>query len=491
MSTTTLFANGRVIDPAAGLDGVLDALVVDGRVAAVGHDVPRPDDAQIVDCTGLVVAPGFVDLHCHLREPGQEHKETLASGLAAAAAGGFTTVYCMPNTAPPLDTPERVQWVREHAASVSPLQLYVIAAISTGQAGERLAPLRELAAAGAVAFSDDGRPVWNDEVMRAALRRAGELGLPLSLHEEDRELAAGGVMNAGPAAARLGLRGLPAAAEERMIARDIALLADEGARARVHIAHVSTAGAVALVRDAKRRGLPVSAEATPHHLTLTDELVARPWDGRPYDTRAKVNPPLRTKEDVDAVVAGLRDGTIEAIATDHAPHSAADKRCPYEQAAFGISLFETALASVLTLYHEDRAPLPVLIERLTAGPARLFGLDAGTLTAGARADVVVFDPDEEWTVDAAAFRSRGKNTPLDGARLRGRVVMTLAGGVEAYGREARGDRRRARGERIGRGEPDARGKRQVRDVRTFVCRLPPVAPRLPPNNGHIGANERD
>jgi len=438
MSTKILFANGRVIDPLTGLDAVRDVLVVDGRVAAIGHYAPKPDGAQVVDCAGLVVAPGFVDLHCHLREPGQEHKETLASGLAAAAAGGFTTVCCMPNTTPPLDTLGRVQWARERAVPVSPVHLYVIAAITAEQAGERLAPLRELAEAGAVAFSDDGRPVWNDDVMRLALRGAGELGLPLSLHEEDRELAAGGVMNAGPAAARLGLRGLPAVAEERMIARDIALLAAEGGRARVHIAHVSTAGAVALVRDAKQRGLPVSAEATPHHLTLTDDLVARPWDGRPYDTRAKVNPPLRTKEDGDAVVAGLLDGTIEAIATDHAPHGAADKRCPYEQAAFGISLFETALASVLTLYHERRAPLPTLVERLTAGPARLFGINAGTLTPGVSADIVVFDPNEEWTVDAAAFRSKGKNTPLDGARLRGRVVMTLAEGAEAYRRETRG-----------------------------------------------------
>jgi len=434
MCAAILLTNGRVIDPLTGLDAVGDVLVVDGRVAAIGHDAPQLAGAQVVDCAGLVVTPGFVDLHCHLREPGQEHKETLASGLAAAAAGGFTTVCCMPNTTPPLDMPERVQWARARAASVSPVHLYVIAAITTEQAGERLAPLRELADAGAVAFSDDGRPVWNDDVMRLALRGAGALGLPLSLHEEDRGLAAGGVMNAGPVAARLGLRGLPAAAEERMIARDIALLAAEGGRSRVHIAHVSTAGAVALVRDAKRRGLPVSAEATPHHLTLTDDLVARPWDGRPYDTRAKVNPPLRTKEDVDAVVEGLIDGTIEAVATDHAPHSAADKRCPYEQAAFGISLFETALASVLALYHEGRAPLPTLVERLTAGPARLFGIDAGTLTPGGRADIVVFDPNEEWTVDAAAFRSRGKNTPLDGARLRGRVVMTLAGGAEVYRR---------------------------------------------------------
>ncbi len=429
-----LLSGGRVVDPATGTDALADVLVVDGRVVAVGQDLERPGDAEVVDVAELVVAPGFVDLHCHLREPGQEHKETLATGLAAAAAGGFTTVLCMPNTTPPLDTPESVRWVRERARAVSPLRLEVIAAISAGQAGQRPAPFEELAAAGAVAFSDDGRPVWNDEVMRAALRASAALGRPLSLHEEDRALAAGGVMNAGPVAERLGLRGLPAAAEERMVARDIALLAEVGAQGSAHIAHVSTAGAVELVRQAKRRGLPVSAEVTPHHLTLTDELAARPWDGRPYDTRAKVNPPLRSRRDVEAVIDGLLDGTIEAIATDHAPHSIEDKRCGYETAAFGISLFETALASVLTLYHEGRVPLPLLIERLTVGPARLFGLEGGALAPGARADIVIFDLQEEWTVDASSFRSLGKNTPLDGARLRGRVALTLAGGVEAYRR---------------------------------------------------------
>jgi dihydroorotase len=290
-----------------------------------------------------------------------------------------------------------------------------------------------LAASGAVAFSDDGRPVWNEAIMRAALRASGELARPLSLHEEDRDLAAGGVMNAGAVAARLGLPGLPGAAEERMIARDIALLEAEGAAGgRIHIAHVSTAGAVELVRAAKARGLALSAEATPHHLTLTDELAARPWNGRPYDTRTKVNPPLRTAADVAAVVAGLRDGSIEAIATDHAPHASSDKDCRYEDAAFGISLFETALASALSLVHGGQLSLPLLLERLTAGPARLFGLAAGTLAPGARADLVVFDPDEEWTVDATAFRSRGHNTPLDGQTMRGRVKLTLAGGVEAY-----------------------------------------------------------
>ncbi len=447
---TVVIAGGRVVDPASGLDEPADVLVQAGRIAAIGRRLGRPDDASIVDAAGLVVAPGFVDLHCHLRDPGQEHKETLASGLAAAAAGGFTTVCCMPNTVPPLDSPALVRLVRERAAALSPIHLQVIAAVSMGQRGERLAPLADLAAAGAMAFSDDGRPVWDDALMREALRAAATLGLPLSLHEEDPALAAGGVMNAGAVATRLGLPGLPSAAEERMIARDIALLAasldrspdrrGEGpatahhGRTRLHIAHVSTADAVELVRAARRRGLPVSAEATPHHLTLTEDLVARPWDDRPYDTRGKVNPPLRTPEDVAAVVAGLADGTIACIATDHAPHAEADKRRGYEDAAFGISLFETALGSVLQLVHDGRMTLPMLVERLTVGPARLFGLDAGTLTVGRPADIVIFDPDEWWTVDASRFLSRGHNTPLDGARLRGRVRLTMAAGRAAYRR---------------------------------------------------------
>lgn len=431
--TPVVLAGGRVIDPANGVDGIGDVAIDAGRIAAVGRGIGYPDGARIFDVGGCVVAPGFVDLHCHLRDPGQEHKETLRSGLAAAAAGGFTTVCCMPNTSPPLDTAERVRAVYVRAAAASPLGLHVIAAISRGQEGEQLAPLDDLAAAGAVAFSDDGRPVWHDEIMRQALRASARLARPLTLHEEDRALAAGGVMNAGAVAARLRLPGLPGAAEERMIARDIALLEAEGGRA--HIAHVSTAGAVALVRATRERGLAVSAEATPHHLTLIDALVERPWDGRPYDTRTKVNPPLRTRADVDAVVAALADGTIEAIATDHAPHAAADKCCAYEDAAFGISLFETALGSVLSLVHAGQLTLPTLVERLTAGPARLFGLDAGTFSPGARADVVVFDPDELWTVDAASFLSGGKNTPLDGQALRGRVRLTLAGGVEAYHRQ--------------------------------------------------------
>lgn len=429
-SSPIVLTGGRIIDPARAVDEIADLVIADGRVIGLGREVGRPDGARAIDVSGWVVAPGFVDIHCHLREPGQEYKETLASGLAAAAAGGFTTVCCMPNTVPPLDSADRVRAVRDRAAAVSPLRLHVIAAVSVAQIGEELAPLADLASAGAVGFSDDGRPVWNERIMRQALRASAVLGRPLSLHEEDRELARGGVMNAGIVAGRLGLRGLPPGAEEAMIERDVRLLAAEGGRA--HIAHVSTAGAVELVRQAKMRGLAVSGEATPHHLTLTEDLAARPWNGRSYDTRTKVNPPLRTAMDVEAVIAGLVDGTLEAIATDHAPHAAGDKQCSYEEAAFGISVFETALASVLTLVHDRRLALPIMIERLTAGPARLFGLEAGSLAPGMRADVVVFDPDAGWTVDARAFVSSGKNTPLDGMPMRGRVMLTLAGGVTAF-----------------------------------------------------------
>ena len=421
---------GRVIDPSRSFDQVATVVIADGRIVEVGRGSGWPDGAEAIDATGLVVSPGLVDLHCHLREPGQEHKETLRSGLAAAAAGGYTTVCCMPNTTPPLDVPDRVRWVQVRSAEVSPLRLHVIASISAGLAGERLAPLADLARAGAVAFSDDGRPVVRPELMREALLSSARLGIPLSLHEEDLVLSASGAMNDGVTAASLGLPGLPAAAEEVMIALDIELLAAVGGR--IHIAHVSTAGSVELVREAKRRGLRVSAEATPHHLTLDDQLVARPWMGRPYDTRAKVNPPLRSARDVCAVIEGLADGTIEAIATDHAPHAEFEKQRPFEDAPFGISLFETALASVLALVHRGHLTLPELVERLTVGPARLFGLDAGTLEPGRRADVTVLDPEEDWTVDVTHFQSKGTNTPLEGMRLRGRVKLCVAGGVVAF-----------------------------------------------------------
>lgn len=431
-----MLSGGRVIDPAAGRDEIADVLILDGKVAAVGRALSRPEGAASIDVKDKIVAPGFVDLHCHLRDPGQERKETVASGLAAAAAGGFTTVCCMPNTKPPLDSPALLHALAARASAASPVHLRIIATISVGMEGEMLAPLADLAAAGAVAFSDDGRPVWDARLMHEAMRGAASLDKPLSLHEEDRDLAAGGVLNAGAVADRLGLPGLPPSAEEAMIARDIALLdvlPDEvKARVRLHVAHVSTAGSVRLVQTAQARGLKISAEATPHHLTLTDEITSRPWNDRPYDARSKVNPPLRTARDVEAVRRGLSDGVIAAIATDHAPHTAEDKSGEYVDAAFGMSLFETALGSVLSLVHEGALSMMALVERLTGGPARLFGLDAGTLTPGAAADVVVFDPARVWTVDASRFLSQGRNTPLDGQTLRGRVVLTVSGGDVAY-----------------------------------------------------------
>jgi len=434
-----VLSGGRVVDPATGRDEVADVLIVDGKIAAIGRGLGQPEGATIIDARNKIVAPGFVDLHCHLRDPGQESKETVASGLAAAAAGGFTTVCCMPNTTPPLDSPALLHALAGRAAAVSPVHLRIIATVSMGLRGETLAPLAALAEAGAVAFSDDGRPLWSAMLMQEAMRAAAALDKPLSLHEEERDLAAGGVLNAGAVAERLGLPGLPAAAEEAMIARDIALLDvlphEVKARVRLHIAHVSTLGSVRLVRGAQARGLRVSAEATPHHLTLTEEIALRPWNDRPYDARSKVNPPLRTARDVDAVRAGLRDGVIAAIATDHAPHRAEDKSGGYLEAAFGLSLFETALGSVLSLVHEGALSMTVLVERLTVGPARLFGLDAGTLGPGATADLVVFDPARVWTVDASRFLSQGRNTPLDGQSLRGRVMMTVCNGAVAYQEE--------------------------------------------------------
>ncbi len=434
-----VLSGGRVLDPAMGRDEVADVLIVGGKVAAIGLGLGHPDGAMTIDATDKIVAPGFVDLHCHLRDPGQERKETVASGLAAAAAGGFTTVCCMPNTTPPLDSPALLRALAGRAADASPVHLRLIATVSAGMDGEVLAPLAALAAAGAVAFSDDGRPIWSARLMHEAMRGAAALDKPLSLHEEDRDLAAGGALNAGAVADKLGLPGLPTAAEEAMIARDIALLDvlpdDVKARVRLHVAHVSTAGSVALVRSAQARGFKISAEATPHHLTLTDEIALKHWNGRPYDARSKVNPPLRGARDVDAVRQGLRDGVIAAIATDHAPHTAEDKSGSYREAAFGMSLFETALGSVLSLVHEGALSMIALVERLTVGPARLFGLEAGTLAPDAAADLVVFDPARVWTVDASRFLSQGRNTPLDGQSLRGRVVLTVCGGAVAYQEE--------------------------------------------------------
>lgn len=429
MSASLAIRGGRVIDPANGVDAIADVLIENGRVAAVGKDAGKGASAA-VDARGSVVCPGFVDVHTHLREPGFEHKETIGTGTLAAARGGFTTVCAMPNTEPPIDTAAGVEFVLRRAAEDGVVRVLPVACVTRGRAGGEMADLAELAQAGAVAFSDDGAPVADAQLLRRALEYASVLGAPVIDHCEDPALAAGGVMHEGVVSARLGLRGTPAAAEETAVARDICLA--EATGARIHLAHLSTAGGVELVRQARARGAPVTAEVTPHHLTLTHEAVlagpAKAPGGLYYDTNAKVNPPLRTAADVAACVSGVLDGTIGCIATDHAPHAVQDKLCEFDQAAVGISGLETALALVLTAVPLERA-----IECLTIAPVRALGLDRrisglGTLSVGAPGDVVVIDPVAEWTVEPEAFASKGKNTPLAGRTLRGKVMATVFGG---------------------------------------------------------------
>jgi dihydroorotase len=427
MSELTI-RGGRVLDPANGFDAVADVITHDGVVVEVAKAGGKAS-GETIDASGLVVCPGFVDIHTHLREPGFEHKETIESGTLAAARGGFTTVCAMPNTEPPADSAGAIEYVLRTAAACGAVRVLPVGCVTRGRAGHELAELAELAAAGAVAFSDDGSPVADATIMRRALEYAGMLKVAVIDHAEEPSLAAGGVMHEGWVATRLGLRGVPAAAEETMVARDIALAAET--RTHVHIAHVSTAGSVELLRAAKARGVAVTAEVTPHHLALTHEAVLTgPAEGGPlaYDTNAKVNPPLRTPEDVVACVAGLLDGTIDCIATDHAPHATQDKLCEFDAAAMGISGLETALALCLTAL-----PLETVVERLTIAPATVLGLSRhvpgiGTLSPGAPADVTLIDSAAEWTVEPEMFASKGKNTPLAGRTLRGRVVGTVYGG---------------------------------------------------------------
>jgi len=435
---TLLVRGGRIIDPGAGIDVVGDLLVVDGHVAWIGEagGAPGVTGGTVLPAEGMVVSPGFIDLHCHLREPGFESKETIASGTLAAARGGFTTVCCMPNTRPPLDSPATVELVKASAVSGGVVRVLPIGCVTVGQEGLELADMEALAGAGVVAFSDDGRPVAGSELMRRALERAARLGLPIMDHCEDTSMTAGGALNDGPVAARLGLRGMPAIAEEVMVARDIELA--RAAMARVHIAHVSTAGAVSLIREAKRSRVDITAEATPHHLTLTEERASG------GDTNAKVNPPLRTRRDVEELGVALAEGVIDAIATDHAPHSSRDKSVGFAAAAFGISGLETALAVALILVHQGRLDLASLVARLTAGPAGVLGRESnptagqsvpkgiGSLRPGAVGDVTVFDPDLEWVVAPQDFASKGRNTPWAGRRLKGKVAATVVAGSVVY-----------------------------------------------------------
>jgi len=422
VSDILFIEGGRVIDPASGTDGVRTVVIRDGRIAEVAERVERPRDARAVDARGRWVTPGFVDLHVHLREPGQEYKETVETGARAAVAGGFTSVCAMPNTRPVNDNASVTELVLARAAAAGLARVYPVGAISKGSEGQELAEYGELAAAGCVALSDDGRPVASSALMRRALEYARAFDLPLTVHEEDLGLVGKGVMHEGAASTRLGLKGIPAAAEEVMVLRDLALVELTGGR--LHVAHVSTRGAVRAVREAKRRGLAVTAEVTPHHLALRDEDVAASG----YSTDFKMNPPLRSAEDVAACREGLADGTLDAIATDHAPHSAVEKDLEFDAAANGIVGLETAFAVCLALARAGAFGERRLVEALTSGPARIFGLPGGTLARGADADVAVLDPAAEWTVDPARFRSKSRNSPWKGRRMAGRCVMTVVGG---------------------------------------------------------------
>ena len=440
-----LLRGARLIDPSAGRDFVGDILTAGGEIVAARGVVDGvPDGCGVVDVGGLVVCPGFIDLHAHLREPGFEYKETIASGARAGARGGFTTLCCMPNTEPPIDSESVVEFVLRRGREAGAVRILPVGCVTRGRQGRELADLEELAAAGAVAFSDDGDPVQDANLMRMALAYSADLGRPVSNHCQDLPLSGDGVMAEGAVATRLGLPGIPAAAEDAMIARDLALA--EATGGRLHLAHLSTAGSVSLLRRARERGLKVSAEVCPHHLTITDDWVLGGRGGigpgeLAYDTATKVYPPLRGAADVAALVEGLVDGVIDCIATDHAPHDVPSKRVTYQDAAFGISVLETALGSALQLYHDGRIALPDLIRRLTVGPAGVLGPEyapLASLAPGTPADLTVFDPELEWTVDAAGFASKGRNTPLDGVRLRGCVMATVAGGEMVFRNEKLG-----------------------------------------------------
>lgn len=436
--STLLIRGGRLIDPASGRDEQGDVLIENGRVRAAGGNL-SVDGAEVVEAAGCIVAPGFIDLHAHLREPGFEQKGTIATETEAALRGGFTTVCAMPNTEPAPDTAPAVEGLMQIVAQDARVRVLPVGSTTMGRAGKQLAALSELAEAGVVAISDDGTPVEGGHLMRNALTLAGALGLVLAEHCDEPSLSGKGSMHEGAVSERLGLAGQPTAAESAAIARNIELCELTGGR--LHIMHVTAARSVELVARAKKRGLPVTCEVTPSHLFLTDEAVAGNDATPAYDTSAKVNPPLRTEEDRLALLAGVNSGVIDAIATDHAPHAPEEKLWEFDQAPFGISCVETALATVMTLVSRGELELGAALRALTQGPAQTFSLGdhvsgIGTLAAGAPADVTVFDPVERWTVDASRFASKGKNTPLAGLELQGRVRAVVAEGELRHAVEA-------------------------------------------------------
>ncbi len=414
-----LIQNGRVIDPSQGMDRVTNLLLADGRIAA--YDVQPAGPETVLDAAGKIVAPGLIDMHVHLREPGFEEDETIETGTAAALAGGFTSIACIPNTDPPIDTQAAVEFVRDRAARADHCHVLVIACVSRNREGKELAEIGRLVEAGAVGFSDDGSPVYDAELMRRALEYCRMFDKPVLSHAEIRELTQQGVMHDGLTSLVLGLTGIPAAAEDAMTARDVALA--EATGGRLHLMHVSTSNSVEIIRRAKSRGVRVTAEATPHHFSLSDESL------RTFDANFKMNPPLRGREHVEAVIAGLADGTIDAVASDHAPHAREKKMQELDQAPFGVVGLETSLGLVVTkLIEPGLLDWPTAIRKMSLNPARILGLDKGTLQIGAPADVTIIDPKARWTVDPSQFRSKSANTPFAGWELTGRAETVIVGG---------------------------------------------------------------
>lgn len=429
---TILIQGGHVIDPGR-FNGLADVLIEDGKISAVGPTLAAPAGATVIRAAGQLVLPGFVDLHVHFREPGFEYKETIQSGTAAAVAGGFTTVCAMPNTNPVNDNQSVTEFMIDRARAAGNAHLYPIGAITKGSEGKELAEIGDLRRAGCVAISDDGKPVMNSLVMRRAMEYARAFDVPVVDHCEDLHLSEGGCMNEGLLSTELGLPGIPSAAEDVMVARNVSLAELTGAR--LHLAHISTAGSVRMVREAKSRGLKVTAEACPHHFTLTEELT------RGYNTHAKMNPPLRTWQDVQAIKEGLRDGTIDVIATDHAPHATQEKQQEFTEAPFGIVGLETALSLTFALVEEGVLTIESAVDKLATAPAKAFSLNAGTLAVGAPADVAIVDQHRQWEVDPSRFRSKSRNTPFAGWKVKGRVTTTIVAGrvvfeLEQPGRQA-------------------------------------------------------
>jgi dihydroorotase len=425
-----LLTGARVIDPSQNMDISADVLLENGKITDIAPELGKtldsksPAKVKTIDLSGMIVVPGLIDMHVHLREPGFEYKETIASGSAAAVAGGFTSVACMPNSAPVNDNRSITEFIRRKAAEASLVNVYPIGAISKDSAGTQLTEFWDLKEAGIVALSDDGKPVMDAALMRRALEYASSLGLPVISHCEDSNLSSGGLMNEGYYSTILGLRGIPSIAEEAMVARDI--LIAEFTRTSVHIAHVSTTGSVRLIREAKKRGLQVTAETAPHYFTLTDESL------QSYDTNFKINPPLRNVADVTAIKEGLADGTLDAIACDHAPHGRTDKEVEFEYASFGITGLETSLGLSLQLISDGVLTFPELIAKMSINPARILNLPKGTLKPGVDADITVIDPKLKWEVNVKAFRSRGKNSPFHGHQMQGRAMMTIVSGEIKY-----------------------------------------------------------